>query len=116
MDRIANKIRLGIAMAIVCLTSALGATDGTVSIVPLPVSIEERSGEFVIDSSTHVIAEGQAAIEASKLIEALAPAMGFRLKLGRRVLNSIQLDIDSSLKGFNIHIERFFRNKHFYCI
>ena len=94
-----DRIVLHIAATAVCLTSALGASAGTANVIPLPVSVEERDGQFVIDSSTHVIAEGEAAIEAAKLIEALASAMEYRLKPGKRVLNSIQLDIVPSLEG-----------------
>ncbi len=83
---------------IVALTVSLSSIAGAVDVVPMPVSIEERAGVFTIEPSTHVIAEGQAAIEAAKLIEALAPAMGYRLKPGKRALNSIQLDIVSSLE------------------
>ncbi|MBN2316124.1 MAG: family 20 glycosylhydrolase, partial [Sedimentisphaerales bacterium] len=83
---------------IVALTAGLTSVAGAVNIVPMPVSIEERAGVFIIEPSTHVIAEGQAAIEAAKLIELLAPATGYRLKPGKRVLNNIQLDIVSSLE------------------
>ena len=94
-----DRIVLHIVVIAVCLTPALGTATGTVNVVPSPVSVEERAGVFVIESSTHVIAEGKAAIEAAKLIESLAPATGYRLKRGKRVLNSIQLDIDSALEG-----------------
>lgn len=94
-----DRIGLHIIEIVVCLISVAGVAAGTVNIVPKPVSVEEHAGEFVIEPSTHVIAEGEAAIEAAKLIEALAPAMGFRLKPGKLVLNSIQLDIVPSLEG-----------------
>jgi len=93
-----DRLVLHITAIAVCLTSGFGIAAGSVTVVPLPVTVEERAGEFIIEPSTHVIAEGEAAIEATKLIEALAPAMGFRLKAGKRVLNSIQLHIDSSLE------------------
>ena len=94
-----DRIVLHIVVIAVCLTPALETATGTVNVVPSPVSVEERAGAFVIEPSTHVIAEGKAAIEAAKLIESQAPAMGYRLKRGKRVLNSIQLDIDSALEG-----------------
>jgi len=53
----------------------------SVSIIPQPVSIEFDDGYFQIGSKTRVVAEDEAAAEAAKLIDALAPAMGFRLKL-----------------------------------
>ncbi len=54
----------------------------TVNIIPLPVSVEQSSPGapgFVIRASTRFVAEKDAAVEASKLIDVLAPAMGFRL-------------------------------------
>lgn len=61
------------------ITIAAGARRETVNIIPLPVSIERSEGFFVITPSTPVIAEKDAAAEASKLIDALAPAMGYKL-------------------------------------
>ena len=93
-----DRIGLHIITIAICFISTMGSAAGMMNVIPLPVSVEERGGEFVIDSSTHVIAESEAAIEAAKLIEALAPAMGFRLQPGQRALNSIQLDIVPSLE------------------
>ena len=93
-----DRIGLHIITIAICFISTMGSAAGAVNIIPLPVSVEERAGEFVIDPTTHVIAEGEAAIEAAKLIEILAPVMGFRLSPGKRVRNSIQLDINSSLE------------------
>ena len=50
------------------------------SIVPLPVKMIVGKGVFHISPKTRVIADGKAAAEAVKLIDALAPAMGFSLK------------------------------------
>ncbi len=77
-----------------------GAASAAMSIVPLPVSIAPRDGSFTITPSTCVVAEGPAAGEASKLIEALAPALGYRLKLvaSSPAKDSIQLKIEPSLR------------------
>ena len=66
-----DRTVLHIVAIAVCLTSAVGIVAGAVNVVPLPVTVEERAGAFVIEPSTHVIAEGEAAIEATKLIESL---------------------------------------------
>jgi hexosaminidase len=70
-----------------------------VNIVPLPVSIEHGDGVFLISPATPVIAEGDAATEAAKLIDALAPATGFRLpqRTGGAVKNAIHLKIEPAL-------------------
>lgn len=53
----------------------------SVGLVPLPVTLDWREGVFRMTSATCVAAEGDAAIEARKLTDALAPALGFRLRL-----------------------------------
>ncbi|MEA3367850.1 MAG: hypothetical protein U9R68_07035, partial [Planctomycetota bacterium] len=50
------------------------------SIVPRPARMRVCDGTFRFTPGTRVIAGGRAAREAAKLIDALAPAMGFRLK------------------------------------
>ena len=60
---------------------AVGSYSKTTNIIPIPASIEQRSGFFVFRPSVRIIAEIGAEAEASKLIQALAPAMGYRLKL-----------------------------------
>jgi hexosaminidase len=93
-----------IITAILCVHLCLWVTESRarekVSIIPLPVSIEYNDGSFVITQSTPVVAEGDAAAEASKLIDALAPALGHRLTLVKdpsAAKSSIQLKIDPSL-------------------
>ncbi len=51
-----------------------------IDVIPKPVSIKRRNGFFTITASTRVIVADNAAGEASKLIDALAPAMGFGLQ------------------------------------
>ncbi len=53
----------------------------TINVIPKPISVEPGEGFFVITPSTQVLAEANAAAEATKLIDALAPAMGFKLSL-----------------------------------
>ncbi|MHC4331212.1 MAG: hypothetical protein ACYSWW_24165, partial [Planctomycetota bacterium] len=69
---IENVVRL---LVIVAGTTA-GSHGQTVSVIPKPVSIEYLDGFFTITQSTRIIAENDAAAEAAKLIDALAPAMG----------------------------------------
>jgi hexosaminidase len=51
------------------------------AVIPRPVEMKTRPGEFAVSSRTRVVAQGPAAGEARKLIDALAPAMGYRLSL-----------------------------------
>jgi hexosaminidase len=73
-------------------------------VIPQPAAMEVHEGEFRITATTAVVAAGPAAAKAEQLIDALAPAMGFRLKLvndapGER---EIVLAVDESLKS---HLE-----------
>ena len=75
-----------------------------VSIIPQPVSIEYDDGYFQIGPETRIVAENEAAAEASKLIDALAPAMGFKLSLAdtsqrRRGAIALEFDKESSKLG-----------------
>ncbi len=84
------------------------------SIIPQPVQMLVRNGSFSIQPDTQIIAGGEAAPEAEKLINTLAPAMGFRLELlsaPSREKNVIVLSIDKSLKdqlgdeGYSLDIQ-----------
>jgi len=78
-----------------------GRAGETASIIPLPVSIEQRDGSFLITPSTSVAAQGPAASEAAKLVDTLAPALGHRLKLVRdppAVKGDIRLTVEPSLR------------------
>ncbi len=90
-ERMAQMKIYGLAM-IIAISGALAslfagtvmAADSarpTVNVIPKPVSVEYAEGFFTITPSTQVVAEANAAAEAAKLIDALAPAMGFRLSL-----------------------------------
>ncbi|MCX5643440.1 MAG: beta-N-acetylhexosaminidase [Phycisphaerae bacterium] len=76
------------------------AASQTMGIIPLPVSIEPGDGSFSITRATCVVAEGPAAAEASKLVEALAPALGYRLKLVGNLpaKGTIQVKVEPSLR------------------
>ena len=104
MDKIVCRTAACLTAAIICLGSPIGALASiseTVNVVPLPVSIENSNGHFAVTSSTQVLARGEAATEASKLIDTLAPAMGYSLKLVEQASEGqdfIRLELDSSLK------------------
>jgi hexosaminidase len=69
-------------------------------IIPIPVSIENRVGFFIFKPTIPVIADKYAKAEAAKLVELLAPAMGYRLKLiskARPKARSVKLAINDSL-------------------
>jgi hexosaminidase len=69
-------------------------------VIPRPVSAQYLEGFFTITPETRVIAQDKAKTEAQKLIEALAPAMGFRLKLTTRSENqnqTIRLELNDKL-------------------
>ncbi len=77
-----------------------GSNRQSVSIIPFPVSITYFEGRFLLTSSTRVVAENEAAAEASKLIEALAPPTGFRLKLiasSQSPNKTIKLELNENL-------------------
>jgi len=94
------------ARIVTCLCLAclfwVPVTDGTQSsaLIPQPVHMEVSDGTFEVGPATKVIASGPAKAEGGKLIEALAPAMGFRLKLvnGGADQNAIVLSLDAALK------------------
>ncbi|UCD52965.1 MAG: hypothetical protein JSW27_10065, partial [Phycisphaerales bacterium] len=52
-----------------------------ISIIPEPAALEQHEGQFRLTAETYVVAQGKARAEAVKLIDYLAPAMGYRLKL-----------------------------------
>jgi len=94
--------------SLVCLTTTFlvlcsfaRAEEVTPAIIPQPVEMTVRDGAFRIRPETSVVAGRDAAAEAAKLIDALAPAMGFRLKLGEAApdeAGGVVLAIDASLR------------------
>ncbi len=71
-----------------------------IDVIPRPTSVERLDGVFRITPSTRILAGGGAAIEAKKLAEMLAPAMGFTLELTTSVKpgeQAIELRLDERL-------------------
>ena len=102
-----NRKNAQIAIILVVITAICPAAEQSsesVGVIPQPVSIEFDDGHFQIGPKTRIIAEDQAATEAAKLIDALAPAMGFKLNLAnasqrRRGTITLELDKESSKLG-----------------
>jgi hexosaminidase len=102
-----NRKTAQIAIILALITAICPATEKpqeSVSIIPQPVSVEVNDGYFQIGPETQIIAENEAAAEAAKLINAMAPAMGFKLSLAdssqrRRDSISLRLDEDLSKLG-----------------
>jgi len=71
-----------------------------VSVVPRPSKITLLDGAFQITPTTVVVASGGARAEAGTLVEALAPAMGFRLEIAETAEgrdDRIELSLDASM-------------------
>lgn len=93
---------------------AAGADAGGVSVIPQPVSVERLEGSFRITPQTRVVAHGPAWIEASKLIDALAPATGFALRGAASQQGdepAIELKLDENLsdlgdEGYTLDVAR----------
>jgi hexosaminidase len=88
----------------IAVCQAAGQSSESVSVIPQPVSMEVNDGYFEIGPDTRVVAENEAEAEAAKLIDALAPAMGFELNIAdasqrRRGSISLRLDEDLSKLG-----------------
>jgi len=95
-----NRKNAQIAIILAVITAVCPAAEQLrelVSVIPQPVSIEYDDGYFQIGRETQIVAENEAAAEAAKLVDALAPAMGFRLNLAEdstRRINLIILELD----------------------
>ena len=68
-------------LCVVGMGDEVRVESGGASLIPQPVSMVAREGRFRFSSETKLVARGPAATEAGKLIEAFAPAMGFKLKV-----------------------------------
>ena len=74
----------------------------TVCIIPQPVELEVGDGRFAFAADTQVVASGAARAVAAKLVDFLAPAMGYRLSLvedSPRQENVVRLKVDAALNG-----------------
>ncbi len=84
------------------------------ALVPLPATLVWREGVFRMNSATCLAAEGDAAVEARKLTDALAPALGFRLRLMEKPVerDCIALTTDASVRerlgeeGYELEVGR----------
>lgn len=104
MDNCAVRTTARVMSVTLCVSLYVAAearaAHETLSIVPLPVSVERRDGTYRLTPSAAVVATSDAGGEASKLIDALAPALGYRLKPAAdsaTATNGIQLRIDPAL-------------------
>lgn len=73
-----------------------------IRVIPRPVSMEVRDGEFRFSAEMVVIATADAKAEAAKLVGYLTPATGYPLKLvedSDRAENVIRLGIEASSKA-----------------
>jgi hexosaminidase len=73
-----------------------------IDVIPRPVLAERLEGVFHVTPSTRILAQGAAAAEAKKLVEALAPAMGFSLELTASLRpgeRAIEMRLDESLSS-----------------
>ncbi len=81
-----------------CLPSIASAAP---AIIPRPVEMRVNEGRFAFSDRTRVVAEGEAAAEARKLIDALEMAFGRRLELepgAADAPDAIRLRIDRALQ------------------
>lgn len=93
-----NSIASHIIVAMACASVALGDISRAADVVPVPVRLEPREGSFCVTPSTRVVAD-DAAAEAIKLIDVLAPALGYRLRRAKLAgpETHIRLEIEPAL-------------------
>ncbi len=98
---IRKSVQIAIILVVfIAICPAAEQAGESLSVIPQPVSMEVNDGYFEIGLDTRVAAENEAATEAAKLIDALAPAMGFKLSLAdasQRRRGSITLRLDEDL-------------------
>ena len=106
-----HVVILAMCWGIICPNARCEPSAG---LVPRPVTVEWREGAFKISATTCLAAEGDAVVEARKLADALAPAMGFRLKLVEKPAerDCIALTLDASVRerlgaeGYELEVGR----------
>jgi len=99
LNRTLAQIAIILAVFIAICPAAEQAGE-LVNVIPQPVSIEYDYGYFQIGPETRIVAENEATTEAAKLIDALAPAMGFKLSLAdtsQRRRGAIMLELEKGL-------------------
>lgn len=112
MRRFATMLGVVVILVLGSRASLAGEMDGDgIDVIPRPVSAEWLKGVFRITPSTRILAQGPAAAEAKKLVEVLAPAMGFSLELATSLKpgeRAIELRLDGGLstlgaEGYELH-------------
>jgi len=84
-------MRIFAVLSCCCLIGSVHGQD----IVPRPAHLQREGGEFMLTSSTRIVATGAALPEASTLRDYLRPATGFDLPVGARDGgNAIRLRLD----------------------
>lgn len=73
-------LEIGFILSLNGIVCAGADNSEVISIIPQPVEVTTHNDVFRITPDTQVVAKGLAAIEAQKLVDAFAPAMGFRLE------------------------------------
>jgi hexosaminidase len=88
-----------VLMTVLAVEVAVPAPGNTASIIPLPVKMAAKAGEFVLDDRTVIVARKGTEAEAGTLAEALRGATGKTLHTGPATTrsNCIVLEIDTSL-------------------
>lgn len=81
MIRHISVLALGLLVFVVAPMPCSCSTTEQVAIIPEPVSLTASKGVCRITPRTEVVAVGKAVGSARQLIDALAPAMGFKLEL-----------------------------------
>ncbi len=98
-------VSAGMVIGLACPRVVQGGpsdSQSRIRVIPRPVSIEVRDGEFRITSETLVAARDDAKAEAAKLVGYLTPATGYPLNLvedSDRAQNVIRLGIEASSKA-----------------
>jgi hexosaminidase len=95
-----TKVIITLAFLFLISKEVIGSHSKTPNIIPIPVSVEHRNGFFFFSPSVKVIVEKDARAEASELIDALSPAMGYTLpqaSLAQKNAPTIKLEIDKQL-------------------
>ena len=75
--------------------------ESTNHIIPRPVSLDALDGRFRLTAETLVVAQTEAKAEATKLIDYVTPATGYRLNVvgdSPKAENVVRLEIESSLE------------------
>ncbi len=97
LSRILSTLAASLCLGAIAPGVRGGSPDG---LIPRPFSMQGHEGRFRLSPSTCVAASGVATNEARKLVEALAPALGFRMKWVEQpaARDCIALEIEASMR------------------